>query len=87
MQAVAAALLRCPGVRVTIEGHTDNVGNPASNHALSNRRAQAVLDDLADRGVPRDRMTAAGFGQTRPIAPNDTADGRAENRRIDFVLQ
>ncbi|MGF1502379.1 MAG: OmpA family protein [Paracoccaceae bacterium] len=67
-----------------IGGHTDKSGDPAANMALSERRAEAVRQALADRGVPRSRMRAEGYGSARPIADNGTEDGRSANRRITF---
>ena len=72
---------------VRIEGHTDNVGTPEANRVLSERRAQSVMEALVQRGVDRARMSAAGFGQERPIADNRTEEGRAKNRRVELVRQ
>jgi outer membrane protein OmpA-like peptidoglycan-associated protein len=71
--------------KVWIEGHTDNVGKPDANLNLSQRRAEAVRDYLIKKGVAAERLDAQGFGQERPIAPNNTAKGRASNRRVDFL--
>jgi OOP family OmpA-OmpF porin len=76
-----------PGSRITVEGHTDNVGDDATNQALSQRRAIAVRDYLLTGvAMSADRITAIGYGKTRPIAPNDTAEGRRRNRRIDVTI-
>ena len=76
-----------PAARITVEGHTDNVGNDAANQALSQRRAIAVRDYLLQNvAMSADRLTAVGYGKNRPIAPNDTAAGRARNRRIDVTI-
>lgn len=72
--------------RIEVEGHTDDQGNDASNLKLSDRRAIAVKDYLAKKGVAAQRLTAKGYGETRPIAPNRTPEGRAENRRVEFRL-
>jgi OOP family OmpA-OmpF porin len=80
------ALQAAPGVPVTIEGHTDDQGGDAANLTLSQARAETVLAYLVDGGVDEDRLTALGRGETDPIADNTTADGRAENRRIEFVF-
>jgi len=85
LDEVAAALKQTPGMKVSIEGHTDNVGTPESNRVLSERRAQSVLDALVQRGVDRARLSAAGFGQERPVADNRTEEGRAKNRRVELV--
>lgn len=71
---------------VTIEGHTDSVGSDASNQKLSEKRAAAVRDYLASRGIPASRMTATGLGETTPVATNDTAAGRQQNRRVELVI-
>jgi outer membrane protein OmpA-like peptidoglycan-associated protein len=71
--------------RVTLEGHTDNVGGAAFNKTLSAQRAAAVQAYLAAGGVAADRLAAAGFGYDRPVASNDTQAGRAENRRVEIV--
>ncbi len=76
-----------PAARLTVEGHTDNVGNDAANQALSQRRAIAVRDYLLQNvAMSANRITAVGYGKNRPIAPNDTAAGRASNRRIDVTI-
>lgn len=76
-----------PDSRITVEGHTDNVGDDANNQILSRRRAIAVRDYLlASVAMSADRITAVGFGEERPIAPNDTAEGRRRNRRIDVTI-
>ena len=84
---VADALLRNPDVeRVEIQGHTDNRGNPSLNMDLSQRRAESVGRWLVDHGVEPDRLTAKGYGPTRPVAPNITAYNRARNRRVQFKI-
>ncbi len=88
LEQVARFLKENPGLTLTGEGHTDNVGAPGYNQELSLRRAQAVVRFLNERyGIPLDRMTAVGYGATRPIAPNDTEEGRAQNRRVYAVLR
>jgi OOP family OmpA-OmpF porin len=79
--------LRCPTSNIEIAGHTDGVGEDASNQALSEKRAQAVTDYLVKAGLPASRFTATGYGSTQPIASNDTDEGKAQNRRIDFVVK
>jgi outer membrane protein OmpA-like peptidoglycan-associated protein len=71
--------------RIEISGHTDNVGKPKANKSLSERRAQACRDYLINKGIDGSRITAVGYGDERPIAPNDTAEGRQKNRRIEAV--
>jgi outer membrane protein OmpA-like peptidoglycan-associated protein len=76
-----------PTLKFSVEGHTDSTGNAASNQTLSEARSQAVVDKLVENGVARDRLTAAGKGQSSPIADNSTDEGRAKNRRVEFVKQ
>ena len=73
-----------PDVRIQIDGHTDNVGKPESNQILSEKRAAAVKTYLVGRKVNGDRLSTAGYGQDRPIGDNTTAEGRAQNRRVEF---
>ncbi len=79
--------LRCPSANIEIAGHTDGDGEDAYNQALSEKRAQSVVDYLVKAGLPADRFTATGYGSTQPIASNDTDEGKAQNRRIEFVVR
>ncbi len=81
------SLLRCPKIDVRIEGHTDSDGDDALNQQLSEARASSVVKYLAANGLKADRMTSVGHGESKPIASNDTEDGKARNRRIEFVLK
>jgi len=72
---------------LTVEGHTDDVGSDGDNLALSEARAQAVVDYLVAGGIDASRLTAVGYGESRPIADNGTPAGRAQNRRIQFVVE
>ena len=81
------ALVANPDVQVEISGHTDSVGSDEYNQALSLRRAQSVKNWLVQRGVRSDRMRTVGKGEKEPIADNNTAEGRTENRRIEFYVQ
>lgn len=83
LDALARQARSCAGP-IRIEGHTDIIGRTAFNRSLSEARAAAVRDALIARGVPAGRLRAEGLGATRPIADNQTADGRARNRRIEF---
>lgn len=82
-----AILNERPNVAINIEGHTDNTGRPETNTALSQKRADAVKAYLVKKGISEDRMTATGFGPSKPVADNKTAAGRAENRRVEFSLR
>ena len=74
-------------INLTIEGHTDNVGNTAKNMDLSARRAGAVMNYLVIKGISPARLTSNGYGDTRPIAPNTTVEGRQQNRRVDITIR
>lgn len=81
-----AALLKGHGdLKLSIEGHTDNVGTPAANKTLSEQRAKAVLDAVVKKGIAASRMAAVGWGQEKPIADNRSEEGRAKNRRVEIV--
>jgi outer membrane protein OmpA-like peptidoglycan-associated protein len=76
-----------PGATISVEGHTDSQGSDEYNQALSERRAEAVKKYLLDHGaVKPDKVTSKGFGESRPVATNDTADGRAQNRRVEILI-
>jgi OOP family OmpA-OmpF porin len=79
--------LRCPTANIEIAGHTDADGDDAANQTLSEKRAQAVADYLIKAGLPADRFTSVGYGSTQPVAANDTDEGKAQNRRIEFVVR
>lgn len=84
---IASAIRRFPEARLSIEGHTDSRGDARANRALSRERAVAVRDWLAERlSISPDRVPAEGFGESRPVASNDSAEGRALNRRIDVNI-
>jgi outer membrane protein OmpA-like peptidoglycan-associated protein len=74
-----------PGLNISVEGHTDNVGNPKSNKTLSDDRAKAVVSEILAQGIEAKRLSAAGQGQDKPIADNKTEEGRAKNRRVELV--
>ncbi len=85
---LAAFLKRFDQVDVSVDGHTDSVGPETYNQQLSQRRAQAVVDMLVNTyGIDASRLTAVGFGESQPVASNDTAEGRAENRRVMASLE
>jgi len=74
-----------PDIKLGVEGHTDNVGDPKKNKILSENRAKAVVSAIVKQGVNASRLSAAGFGQDKPIANNNTEEGRAKNRRVELV--
>lgn len=79
--------LRCPTVNLEIAGHTDSDGDAAANLTLSTKRAQSVAEYLVRAGLPADRVSAVGYGSTRPVAENDSEENKAKNRRINFVVR
>jgi len=85
LQQIADMLTQHGDLRLTIEGHTDNVGNAASNKALSEQRAAAVKAYLVSKGIDAARIETAGLGDTRPAAPNASPEGRQQNRRVELV--
>lgn len=72
--------------KLRIEGHTDNVGQPADNEKLSGERALTIKKWLVDKGVAKERLIAVGFGEKKPIADNSKEEGRAQNRRTEFKI-
>lgn len=82
---IVSALKKRPNLRIGIEGHTDDTGDPVANKTLSAARAKAVADAIAAQGISPGRLDSKGFGQERPIADNRTEDGRAKNRRVEIV--
>ena len=85
LQEIHTLLSSTPELRLSIEGHTDNVGTASSNAALSTRRAEAVKAWLVGKGIAATRLSTQGFGDTRPIGDNRTEAGRARNRRVELV--
>lgn len=83
---ISGIMLAYPGLKLGIEGNTDSVGGEVYNQGLSERRAESVRGYLAEQGIPGSSMTAVGFGKTRPIASNDNAEGRQQNRRVELVV-
>jgi len=83
---ISGIILAYPSLNLAIEGNTDSVGGDDYNQDLSEKRAAAVRDYLAEQKVPMTSMTSKGFGKTQPVATNDTADGRQANRRVDLVV-
>lgn len=88
LDQVATALLEGdPQTKIVVEGHTDSRGSAALNQDLSTRRAAAVRGYLVSKGLPAERVTSLGLGPSRPIAENESAEGRANNRRVEVVIQ
>lgn len=87
LDTIVATIGRCSNNAVEVSGHTDSSGDEAANVALSEQRAKAVVSYLIDAGVPASRLTAIGLGSSRPVASNDTDEGKALNRRIEFSVK
>ena len=83
---VAGIVSGHPGLRLDVEGHTDSVGGDDYNQQLSEQRGAAVRDYLTQQGMPASSVTTKGFGKTQPVASNDTAKGRQQNRRVELVI-
>ncbi len=75
-----------PEIKIEIGGHTDNVGKPANNLKLSDARAKAVEEYIQSKGIASDRITAKGYGQTKPVVPNSNTANKAKNRRVEFTI-
>ncbi len=86
LEDLADIISSCEGTAVEIQGHTDSDGSEQGNLALSDRRAQAVLQYLVEEGIDARQLSARGYGEAQPRADNSTRDGRARNRRIEFVI-
>ena len=74
-----------PELKFSVEGHTDSDGDDASNLNLSEARAKAVLDQMVKLGIENSRLTSKGLGESKPMTGNDTPEGKAQNRRVEFV--
>jgi outer membrane protein OmpA-like peptidoglycan-associated protein len=84
---VVSILKDNPSFKVQIDGHTDNVGKDDYNHELSHQRAASVKAYLVSKGIDESRLTSFGYGEERPVADNNTATGRAKNRRVEMTLR
>ncbi len=83
---ISGIVLAYPSLRLAVEGNTDSIGTEAFNQTLSELRAEGVRTYLTQQGIPESLTTATGFGKTRPIASNDTSEGRQQNRRVELVV-
>jgi outer membrane protein OmpA-like peptidoglycan-associated protein len=86
LDKVAESLIQYPNSLVDVYGHTDSTGSDAFNQTLSENRARTVMNYLMSRGVPAARLKSQGFGETMPVASNDTPEGRAKNRRVEIKI-
>ncbi|MEM1321411.1 MAG: OmpA family protein [Bacteroidota bacterium] len=87
LQNIRQALLQHPNLHILIKGHTDDVGSASDNWLLSRERAKTIYDYLARQGIHKERLSYQGFGETQPIASNDTAAGRQLNRRVELEVR
>jgi OOP family OmpA-OmpF porin len=85
IEQIVQMLKSNPDLKISVEGHTDNVGTPASNKTLSESRAKSVVSAIVGQGISADRLSPAGYGQDKPIADNNNEEGRAKNRRVELV--
>jgi outer membrane protein OmpA-like peptidoglycan-associated protein len=83
---VSGIVLAHPGLHLEVEGHTDSVGGDDYNQQLSEKRADAVRNYLVQQGIPDSSIVSRGLGKTTPVASNDNAEGRQQNRRVELVL-
>ena len=83
---VAGIVAGHPGLKLDVEGHTDSVGGDDYNQQLSEHRGSSVRDYLMEQGMPVSSVTTQGFGKTRPVASNETVEGRQQNRRVELVI-
>jgi len=85
IEQIVQMMKQNPDLKIGVEGHTDNVGSPASNKTLSEARAKAVVSAIVGQGISADRLSPAGYGQDKPVADNNTEEGRAKNRRVELI--
>jgi outer membrane protein OmpA-like peptidoglycan-associated protein len=83
---ISGIVLAYPSLKLAVEGNTDSVGTESYNQELSEQRAEGVRTYLTQQGVPESSTSATGFGKTRPIASNDTSEGRQQNRRVELIV-
>jgi len=87
MDEITKVVQDTPAIKkIAIEGHASSDGDDAANLSLSDRRSKAVMDFMVKKGVNKDRLTAKGYGETKPIADNSTEEGRVKNRRVEFNI-
>jgi outer membrane protein OmpA-like peptidoglycan-associated protein len=86
LDEIAGIMLKYPGQKLRISGHTDSIGEAVENLKLSEKRAKTCFDYLVSKRVPTGRISHAGFGETKPIGDNRFAPGREQNRRVEFEM-
>ncbi|MRR23230.1 OmpA family protein, partial [bacterium] len=85
INAIYGLLKDHPEIKLSVEGHTDSDGEDTANQSLSERRAKAVVDQLVKMGIDGSRLTSVGWGESKPVGSNNTSEGKAANRRVEFV--
>jgi OOP family OmpA-OmpF porin len=85
LNQIAALMKQNAGLKLSVEGHTDNVGTPVANKVLSEQRAKAVLDAVVASGIAAARLSSVGWGLDKPVADDRSEDGRTKNRRVEIV--
>ena len=84
---MSATVARCPDANIEVGAHSNSEGSTSRNRDRTQARAEAIVDYLVNAGVRRERLTAVGYGEDNPIADNDTDEGKAANRRIEFAVE
>lgn len=84
--AIANMLKSDTQIKISVEGHTDNAGNPVKNQWLSEARAKAVMETIVNMGIDKSRLSAKGWGGEKPLTDNNTEDAKARNRRVEIVI-
>jgi OOP family OmpA-OmpF porin len=87
LDRVSAAIARCPEVAIEVGAHSDSEGSSSRNRDRTQSRAEAIVDFLVSAGIKRERLAAVGYGETKPVADNNTDQGKATNRRIEFSVE
>jgi outer membrane protein OmpA-like peptidoglycan-associated protein len=87
LDEAAVTMAKNPDIRVSVEGHTDSIGSDAYNQKLSERRADSVVSYLVSKGIAASRLSAKGYGESKPVADNKTEEGRAKNRRVELIVR
>ena len=85
INSILKILQDSPALKFRIEGHTDSDGDDADNLTLSEARAKAIMDKLVELGIEQNRLDYKGLGETKPVSPNTTSEGKANNRRVEFI--
>jgi outer membrane protein OmpA-like peptidoglycan-associated protein len=85
IEQIVQMLKANPDLKISVEGHTDNVGNATSNKTLSEERAKSVVSAIVSQGIVIERLSSSGYGQDKPIGDNNTEEGRTKNRRVELV--